>query len=631
MADNKKVGFVLEVDTKSLKAELKAATAELIKLQSSSSSTAEEIGKAAQRAADLRNKISSASQTIAAFNPEAKFAAFSTVVQGLAGAFSATQGALALVGIEGENVQQALLKVQGALALSEGLNTVLSLKDGFANLSSQVQNTSTFIAGNNAVTAIAGKVFKILGVEIETSAVAFKVLKGAIASTGLGLLVVGLGEAVSLFKDFINGAENAAKAKKEFDKQQGELDKKQRDDEKAFIEFQKKSRVAEAKQKGTTAKEVFDIEDGFRKQDIDSQKRLIKETQKRGLSILESEKELDKLNRDRELSKKEFLATQAEEIRNNNKANLKKQEADNEEAINKFIEQQQKRIDRLRDLDKIGKSDYQQKLDELKNNYNEDLKTFEGNEEAKKLALKKYEEAKYQLLKEERERISKLEDDYADKQIEKLDKQREKRIAQEAKTMAMITSTMDKSIAKQIRTIQETDTKKLQFKEKSANAEIDIAVNLGNLLQQIAGQNKELAIAGIVVSQAASIAKIVQNTQVANAEALVLSPLTGGQPLVAYNYINMGLGIAASIASGVQAIQQINNAGNGSTSISAGGVSAGGGSAPIAPRSPEPTPTMLDQKSLNTIQNVVARAYVVESDITGSQKRIQRIENAARF
>jgi len=45
----------------------------------------------------------------------------------------------------------------------------------------------------------------------------------------------------------------------------------------------------------------------------------------------------------------------------------------------------------------------------------------------------------------------------------------------------------------------------------------------------------------------------------------------------------------------------------------------------------EITPTTLDSRSLNTISNVVARAYVVESDITGSQQRIKRIENAARF
>jgi hypothetical protein len=69
--------------------------------------------------------------------------------------------------------------------------------------------------------------------------------------------------------------------------------------------------------------------------------------------------------------------------------------------------------------------------------------------------------------------------------------------------------------------------------------------------------------------------------------------------------------------------------------------SSGGGSSPIAsapntiapivPQYQAPMPTALDAASLNTINNVVARAYVVESDITGTQKRIRRIENAARI
>jgi len=54
-------------------------------------------------------------------------------------------------------------------------------------------------------------------------------------------------------------------------------------------------------------------------------------------------------------------------------------------------------------------------------------------------------------------------------------------------------------------------------------------------------------------------------------------------------------------------------------------------SAPVYPTYLPPQATTLDQKSLNTISNVVARAYVVESDISGVTKRVQRIENAARI
>ena len=53
--------------------------------------------------------------------------------QGLAGAFSAAQGAMATFGAESEDVQKALLKVQGAMALTQGLQAVGQLGDAFSS------------------------------------------------------------------------------------------------------------------------------------------------------------------------------------------------------------------------------------------------------------------------------------------------------------------------------------------------------------------------------------------------------------------------------------------------------------------------------------------------------------------
>ncbi len=61
----------------------------------------------------------------------------------------------------------------------------------------------------------------------------------------------------------------------------------------------------------------------------------------------------------------------------------------------------------------------------------------------------------------------------------------------------------------------------------------------GNLLGQIAGKNKGLAIAGIVISQAASIGQIIANTAIANAKAVAATPLTFGMPFVAINTVSV--------------------------------------------------------------------------------------------
>jgi len=60
-----------------------------------------------------------------------------------------------------------------------------------------------------------------------------------------------------------------------------------------------------------------------------------------------------------------------------------------------------------------------------------------------------------------------------------------------------------------------------------------------------------------------------------------------------------------------------------------GGVSAP--SVPTAPVLPQASSTTINQGQINQIGNVAARAFVVESDVSGNQERIQRLNRAARI
>jgi hypothetical protein len=71
----------------------------------------------------------------------------------------------------------------------------------------------------------------------------------------------------------------------------------------------------------------------------------------------------------------------------------------------------------------------------------------------------------------------------------------------------------------------------------------------------------------------------------------------------------------------------------------AGALSSGGGSpsasqaaqaAPLQPQA-QSVNTRLDAQSLNQLGNAASRAYVVESDVTGNQERIRRLNRAARL
>jgi hypothetical protein len=104
---------------------------------------------------------------------------------------------------------------------------------------------------------------------------------------------------------------------------------------------------------------------------------------------------------------------------------------------------------------------------------------------------------------------------------------------------------------------------------------LGVIAGIGQSLQTLAGKNKKIAIAGIIIEKAASIGQIIANTGIANAKAVSVSPLTFGQPWVAINTIAAGLSIAASIKGAADAISQINSSDSGS--------SGGASTTPAAP------------------------------------------------
>lgn len=192
------------------------------------------------------------------------------------------------------------------------------------------------------------------------------------------------------------------------------------------------------------------------------------------------------------------------------------------------------------------------------------------------------------------------------------------------------------------------DMAELEAKAELQTAYLDLASGFGSFLKEIAGKNKKLAIAGVVVEQAAAIGKIIVNTGIANAKALAASPLTFGQPFVAINTISAGLSIASSIAAGVKAIQQINASDSGASVTggqpprSAGG---GGAAAPAAPTlagtnatipqivgtQGQASPGQQIAQTIGAASGRPIRAFVVSGDVTSQQALDRRTTRAATF
>lgn len=159
----------------SLKKQLREAQAEVVSLSDKFGATSQEAINAAKKAAELRDRIGDAKALTDAYNPDAKFKALTAALSGVAGGFGAVQGAMALFGKESEDVQKTLLKVQSAMALSQGLNQVGESIDAFKNLATQIKG--------NVINA-------------------FSTLRGAIIATGVGALAVAIGLLVANWNEF---------------------------------------------------------------------------------------------------------------------------------------------------------------------------------------------------------------------------------------------------------------------------------------------------------------------------------------------------------------------------------------------------------------------------------------------
>ena len=222
----------VDQSVKSLKTQLKEAQANVAALSDTFGATSKQAVEAAKSAAMLKDKIGDAKALTDAFNPDAKFKAVSAALTGVAGGFSAVTGAMGLFGAESKDVEQAILKVQSAMALASGIQAIGESADAFRNM-------------------------KLVAVN------AFNAIKGAIGATGIGLLVIALGTIVAYWDDIKGAVSGVSAEQKKLNKatednlksQKSKLDTINSQD--ATLKLQGKSEREILKIKIAATKEVF--------------------------------------------------------------------------------------------------------------------------------------------------------------------------------------------------------------------------------------------------------------------------------------------------------------------------------------------------------------------------------------
>jgi hypothetical protein len=752
MAEENK--FILDIDVAPLKTQLKSATAELQKARQKFGEFSKEAIEAGQRVGAIKDELEGAAESAALFDPGKKFQALTTAASQAAAGVAAVQGAFALFGSESENVQKALLKVQGALALSQGLSELKDIGKSFGQIKLSIKAATTGLNG----------------------------FKKALVSTGIGALVVAVGLLVAYWDD-IKGAVNGVSAEQDklnkqaeenLKVQEGKLEALESSDEilksegktereildlkikqteqvvaaqelqleqskatqKAQIEAAKRNKkILEGLITAVTvpiqlilksidaigsafgkdfglqekfteglAELVFDPEQvekdgiaanaemekqllasknklaGYKnqvkaidkkasddaiakgKENADKQKQLDDEANKiiadaRKSQLKDQQRELAELEEKYQDERKKLVLAgnkniqEFDDIYKKNKEAVedkyKKEQADKERAF-------QNELLAITEAVRIAgiKDEGQQQIEQIKSNYASQLQAIEESEEynaEQKLALRKA------LIQQEEQEIKAVENNIElerlNGEIEKAEKEKEKfqldfdnqRNAVDTK-QALLQEQFDKglisekdynaqvdALSKERIAIAEAEQAE---KERIQQAGFDLAAQFGGVLQQMAGKNKAVAIAGIVIEQAAAIAKIIANTATANAKAVNASFVTGGMPWVAINTASAALSIASTIANAKKSIQAIKQGGQNPTS--GGTLPTTGGGASSAPQMGGSLPTLGEAPvtALNAItqQNrAPIRAFVVESEVTSVQNRVSDIERRAGF
>jgi hypothetical protein len=604
-----------------LRTQLREATAQVQALSDKFGATSEQAIEAAKRASELKDQIGDAKSLVDAFNPDAKFKALTASLSGVAGGFAAAQGAISLFGVESAEVEKTLLKVQSAMALSQGLQAVGESVDSFKQLGAVIKNTTTFQAAYNFVmgqkvavqqvdtaTTIASTVAtkaqaaatNTATVATTGSSVAMKVLRGAILATGIGALVVALGLVIANFDkikkavldtfpglgkfasfigniitkvtDFVGVTSDATRA----------LDKLEKTTKRGNEGIEARIKILTAQ--GGKEKEIYELSKQQGENELNFLRAKLKT--KEGLNA-------EELKKFRELKTEQAVLDEQEKKRI--EANAKQAGQKSKEISDKLADEDsarlQNQINEEKKLTELLLAEYDKRRGIAVNAKiltQKQLNLLDAQEAAEKAAKQK---------------------EIDDKVIEKLSKTTNFTL-KAIQTQQKATEDSAKNINAVNKWLASEDKKRL-------DAKVDDTQNALFLLSAIVDQN---SIAGKAIAVAQAVINTYQGATKALGQGGVLG-FVGASAVIAAGLIN----VKKIVSTNIPSAKGTGTVGGGASAPS---LSAG---APIAPPQPQAQTTTLDNQTINAIGNQAVRAYVVENDVTSNQQRIAAIRQRARF
>ena len=199
-----------------LRTELKKLNIQLQNLDPAS----EAFKVAANRAGEIKMAMRDVGDAISDADPEKSFGKFVRGAQAAANGFQIVTAAQGLFGTESKKTQEALLKVQSAMALTQGLSQFKEMKNDLKDVAVSIKNgvVKAFASLSVAQMASAAETGTLTFLQrgyalaVGTSTGAMKAFRIALVSTGIGALVVGIGILVGKMMEFMGAADSATRA-----------------------------------------------------------------------------------------------------------------------------------------------------------------------------------------------------------------------------------------------------------------------------------------------------------------------------------------------------------------------------------------------------------------------------------
>ena len=192
MAEKRTIELEIKDNTKTLKQQYKEAVVELQNIAAAYGETSTEAAQAAKRAAELKDQIEDTNDLLQSYKGEGTFIAMGKAMSAVASGFSAIEGGLGLVGVESENIQKTMLKVQSAMALAQGLEGLEDAGRSMKNLYSRIKETSL---AQKVLTGVQTAYNFVVG----AGSSALKLFRLALVSTGIGAIIVAVGLLIANF------------------------------------------------------------------------------------------------------------------------------------------------------------------------------------------------------------------------------------------------------------------------------------------------------------------------------------------------------------------------------------------------------------------------------------------------